>query len=50
MSQDISYIKNELKVCEEVDSPYDIKKGQHVKYITINPNDPFFICMWWWRK
>ena len=39
MSQDISYIKKELKVCEEVDSPYDIKIGQHVKYITLTEGD-----------
>ena len=42
MSQDISYIKQELKVCEEVDSPYDIKNGQHVKYITITDGDEYF--------
>ena len=42
MSQDISYIKQELKGCEEVDSPYDIKKGQHVKYITITDGDEYF--------
>ena len=34
MSQDIRYIKQQLKTCEEVDSPYDIKIGDHVKYIT----------------
>lgn len=42
MSQDISYIKKELKVCEEVDSIYDLKIGQHVKYITVKEGDEFF--------
>ena len=42
MSQDISYIKRELKECEEVDSPYDIKIGQHVKYITLTDGDEYF--------
>ena len=33
MSQDIRHIKQQLKICEEVDSPYDINIGDHVKYI-----------------
>ena len=35
MSQDIKYIRQQLKSCEEVESPYDIKIGKHVKYITL---------------
>jgi len=42
MSQDISYIKKELKLCEEVDSIYDLTIGQHVKYITVKEGDEFF--------
>ena len=42
MSQDIAYIKQELKVCSEVESPYDIKKGQTVKYITLTEGDEYF--------
>ena len=42
MSQDITYIKQELKPCEEVDSPYDIKIGDKVKYITIQNGDEYF--------
>ena len=42
MSQDLSYIKGEIKNCEEVDSPYDIKIGQTVKYITIKNGDEYF--------
>ena len=42
MSQDIKYIKEELKICEEVESPYDIKIGKHVKYITITDGDEYF--------
>jgi len=42
MSQDISYIKQELKGCEEVDSPYDITIGQFVKYITLTDGDEYF--------
>ena len=42
MSQDLSYIKSEIKNCEEVDSPYDIKIGQSVKYITIKNGDEYF--------
>ena len=42
MSQDISYIRKAIRSCEEVDSPYDIKIGQHVKYITLKDNSEFF--------
>lgn len=42
MSQDISYIKNQLKNCEELDSPYDIKIGDKVKYITIKNGEEYF--------
>ena len=42
MSQDIEYIKKELKNCEEVDSPFDIKRGDKVKYITLKNGSEFF--------
>tara|TARA_Y100000590_G_scaffold470621_1_gene667032 strand:- start:4475 stop:4870 length:396 start_codon:yes stop_codon:yes gene_type:complete len=42
MSQDISYIKQQLKSYEEVDNPFDIHKGDKVKYITIQGEDEFF--------
>ena len=42
MSQDISYIKQQLKPYEEVDNPFDIHKGDKVKYITIQGEDEFF--------
>ena len=42
MSQDISYIRKAIRSCEEVYSPYDIKIGQHVKYITLEDNSEFF--------
>ena len=42
MSQDLTYIRNQLKVCDEVDSPYDIKIGDKVKYITIKNGEEYF--------
>ena len=42
MSQDLGYIKKQLEGCEEVDSIYDIKIGQIVKYITIKNNEEYF--------
>jgi hypothetical protein len=42
MSQDLTYIKNQLKVCDEVESPYDIKIGNKVKYITIKNGEEYF--------
>ena len=42
MSQDIRHIKQQLKICEEVDSPYDINIGDHVKYITLKDDSEFF--------
>lgn len=42
MSQDLKYIKNILKKCEEVDSPFEIKKGDIVRYITIKNGAEFF--------
>ena len=42
MSQDIQYIRQQLKSCEEVESPYDIKIGKHVKYITLEDESEFF--------
>lgn len=42
MSQDLSYIKNILKNCEEVESPFEIKRGDVVRYITIQNGSEFF--------
>uniref|UniRef100_A0A6C0F675 Uncharacterized protein n=1 Tax=viral metagenome TaxID=1070528 RepID=A0A6C0F675_9ZZZZ len=39
MSQDISYIRNELNGFYEIESVYDINIGDIVKYITIDIND-----------
>ena len=36
MTQDINYIRNALKGFYEVKSIYDIRKGNIVKYITID--------------
>ena len=42
MSQDLTEIKKQLKNCQEVDTIYDIKIGQHVKYITVKDGDEYF--------
>tara|TARA_B100001094_G_scaffold68899_2_gene65281 strand:+ start:3751 stop:4134 length:384 start_codon:yes stop_codon:yes gene_type:complete len=42
MSQNIKYIKEQIKDCEEVNSPYDIKIGQIVKYITQQDGSEYF--------
>lgn len=42
MSQDLTYIRNQLKVCDEVESPYDIKIGNNVKYITMENGEEYF--------
>ena len=42
MSQDLEFIKNELKNCEEIDSYQDLELGNYIKYITIKGNDEFF--------
>ena len=42
MSQDIKHIREQLKSCEEVDSPYDIRIGQRVKYITLEDASELF--------
>ena len=42
MSQDLTYIKNVLKNCEEVESSFDIKRGDLVRYITIHSGSEFF--------
>ena len=42
MSQDLTYIRNKLKTCEEVDSPFDIKIGQTVRYITLKNGEEYF--------
>ena len=42
MSQDLTFIRNELKGFKEIDSPFDIKKGKCVKYITIKDGEEYF--------
>jgi hypothetical protein len=42
MSQDISFIKETLENYEEVDTPYDLIIGDHVKYITLKGDDEYF--------
>ena len=45
MSQDIQFIKKILSTCEEIDSIFDIKKGDIVRYITIDDGSEFFYFM-----
>ena len=42
MSQDIAFIKKTLQDHEEVDSPYDLTIGVHVKYITLKAKTSIF--------
>ena len=42
MSQDITYIRNELQGFCEIDSPYEIKRGEILKLITIEKGDEYF--------
>lgn len=42
MSQDLDFIKKNLKNCEEIDSYQDLELGKHIKYITIKGNDEYF--------
>tara|TARA_Y100001935_G_scaffold255363_2_gene267964 strand:- start:5425 stop:5820 length:396 start_codon:yes stop_codon:yes gene_type:complete len=42
MSQDLSYIKKELENCEEIEDLFELKKGDIVKYITLNEGSEFF--------
>ena len=42
MSQDINYIKSKIRDCEEVTSPFDLRKGNIVRYITIEGDSEFF--------
>tara|TARA_Y100000817_G_C16720816_1_gene483546 strand:+ start:66 stop:458 length:393 start_codon:yes stop_codon:yes gene_type:complete len=42
MSQDIKYIKEQIKSCEEIDSVYELNKGDIVKYITIKDGMEYF--------
>ena len=42
MSQDIDYIKKEIRKCEEVISPFDLKKGDIVRYITLDNGVEYF--------
>jgi len=42
MSQDLTFIRNELKGFKEIDSPFDLKKGKCVKYITIKDGEEYF--------
>ena len=42
MSQDLTFIKTELKNCSEINSYDDLDIGQHVQYITIKDNNEYF--------
>ena len=42
MSQDLSYIRKELEKCEEIEDPFELKKGDIVKYITLVDDSEFF--------
>jgi hypothetical protein len=42
MSQDLSYIKKELENCEEIEDLFELKKGDIVKYITLDKGSEFF--------
>jgi len=42
MSQNISLIKKELQNYEEVDSAFNIKTGDRVKYITLKDGSEYF--------
>ena len=42
MSQDLSFIKQELSNCEEFSNPFDIEKKSHVKYITLKNRQEYF--------
>jgi hypothetical protein len=42
MSQDLEFIRSELKNCEEIETYQDLVLGNHVKYITIKDNDEYF--------
>ena len=42
MTQNMQTIKKELKNCQEINSVYDIKKGQIIKYITLKDKDEYF--------
>ena len=42
MSQDLEYIKGQLKNCEELEDIFELKKGDKVKYITLVKGSEFF--------
>lgn len=42
MSQDLPYIKSQLENCEEIDDLFELKKGDIVKYITLDKGSEFF--------
>ena len=42
MSQDLTFIKQELTNCEEFTSPFDIDINSHVKYITLKDKQEYF--------
>ena len=42
MSQDLSYIKGELENCEEIEDIFELKKGDILKYITLDKGSEFF--------
>lgn len=42
MTQNLKTIKKELNNCKEINSVYDIKKNQIIKYITLKNNEEYF--------
>ncbi len=42
MTQNLLFIKKELKNCEEIESPYDLIQNQVVKYITLKDEQEYF--------
>tara|TARA_B100000214_G_scaffold375479_1_gene362043 strand:- start:3053 stop:3448 length:396 start_codon:yes stop_codon:yes gene_type:complete len=42
MSQDLKYIKKKLENCEEIEDLFELKRGDRVKYITLDKGSEFF--------
>ena len=42
MSQDIEYIKAQIKNCEELEDLFELKRGDKVKYITLVKGSEYF--------
>ena len=42
MSQDLEYIKAQIKNCEELEDLFELKRGDKVKYITLVKGSEYF--------